>query len=155
MKVLIDMDKLIEELKALEEDKRGQYLLQSFRELAGYKEPRWATVVKTATKCPDNYTDAFEEFWKLYPSRGGSKTGKKPAFKAWWKMADGDEKLLLNLCKKALDWQIYQEQWTRDNGNYIPMASTYLNQERFLDEQLGPKPDGRQVLGPDGEWRTA
>lgn len=155
MKVRIDMDMLSEKLKATHREQRGEYLLEHFRLIAAGKPVEWAEPIKeTPKKCPDKYTPAFEEFWKLYPSRGGSRTGKRPAFKAWWKAAAGDEQLLLNLCKTALAWQTKQDSWIKDDGNFIPMASTYLNQERFLDEQLGPKPDGKRVLGPDGEWRN-
>ena len=39
---------------------------------------------------------------------------------------------------EALTRQRGSDQWTRDNGRYIPNPSTWLNQERWSDELKGP-----------------
>lgn len=74
----------------------------------------------------------FDEFWKLYPRR----TGKGAAEKVWSKIKAPSE--TFELIKNALSWQVMSEQWTRDNGQYIPHPATYLNQNRWLDEKMDP-----------------
>ena len=71
---------------------------------------------------------SFEEFWKAYPK----KVGKGNAIKSWGKIKAPKE--ILELIKNALAWQTKTEQWAKDNGQYIPMPSTYLNGQRWLDE---------------------
>ena len=41
----------------------------------------------------------------------------------------------------ALSRQKQTPQWTKDNGQYIPNASTWLNQRRWEDEVTGPAVD--------------
>lgn len=75
------------------------------------------------------YTEEFESFWKLYPR----KIGKGAAFKSWKKIKSPVD--TLKLIEKSLEWQKTSEQWTKDNGQYIPHPSTYLNQRRWEDEK--------------------
>jgi hypothetical protein len=35
---------------------------------------------------------------------------------------------------RALEWQTACPDWTRDSGQYIPHAATWLNQRRWEDE---------------------
>jgi len=72
-------------------------------------------------------TVGFEEFWKAYPRKEN-----KAATIALWasKKCSGDSvKLMIHLsgCKDS-------EQWAKDGGRFVPMASTYLRQQRYLDE---------------------
>ncbi|MFN7155221.1 MAG: hypothetical protein ACK4OE_16170 [Acidovorax sp.] len=47
-------------------------------------------------------------------------------------------------------------QWTKDDGQFIPHASTWLNQERYLDEVRPDAPAGAAQHGPaSGDWWTA
>ena len=68
----------------------------------------------------------FDMFWIAYPK----KVGKEAARKAWAK-ANPDLATVLN----ALEWQKVSPQWFKNNGQYIPNPSTWLNQHRFLDEK--------------------
>lgn len=77
----------------------------------------------------DGYSQEFLEFWKLYPR----KTGKGGAYKAWKKIKE--PKTTLTKIQIALIWQKKLDQWIRDNGQYIPHPSTYLNQRRWEDEK--------------------
>jgi hypothetical protein len=78
-------------------------------------------------------TDSFfSSFWSLYPK----KTGKGAAEKSWAKIPSPAE--TLTKITTALAWQVKTEQWTKDNGQFIPMPATYLNQRRWEDEQGGP-----------------
>lgn len=67
----------------------------------------------------------FDIFWRAYPK----KTGKDDARRAWSK-----RKPRLADVLQALEWQIPSEQWTKQNGQFIPNPATYLNQGRWQDE---------------------
>ncbi len=75
-----------------------------------------------------SYSDDFLSFWGEYPR----KVGKSKAWAAWKKIKAPASTLKLIL--KALEWQSKSEQWTKDNGQYIPHPTTYLNQGRWMDE---------------------
>ena len=77
---------------------------------------------------PKGSDDAFEEFWKAYPR----KHAQQAALKAWGKLKLTPE--LLETIFSALGVQKSSDQWRRDNGQYIPLPSTWLNQSRWQDE---------------------
>ena len=68
----------------------------------------------------------FDIFWQEYPK----KVGKEAARKSWYKIRPNLQDVL-----KTLAWQKTSKQWFEKGGQFIPNASTYLNQHRFLDEQ--------------------
>lgn len=72
--------------------------------------------------------EAFEVFWKLYPN----KKSKKDARKAWEKLKPSAE--LRHTLMTALGNHRISRDWTKDDGQYVPMASTWLNGERWTDE---------------------
>lgn len=75
----------------------------------------------------DELRESFERFWKLYPS----KKGRKDALKAWHKLKpDAD---LQAAMIAALANHCASREWTKDNGQFIPHASTWLNGERWHD----------------------
>lgn len=67
----------------------------------------------------------FDTFWACYPK----KVGKEAAKKAFRKVTTPLETLI-----NALETQKRSKQWARDNGQYIPNPSTWLNQGRWEDE---------------------
>lgn len=67
----------------------------------------------------------FETFWRAYPR----KQGKKPARRAFQK-ADAPIDVLL----AAIERQKCSDQWQRENGRFIPLAATWLNQARWEDD---------------------
>lgn len=73
-------------------------------------------------------SDSFAEFWQAYPR----KTAKTMAMKAWKKLKP-DAAVLAKMLE-ALQAQKTSPQWTKDGGQYIPHASTWLNQCRWEDE---------------------
>jgi hypothetical protein len=75
-----------------------------------------------------NYDDypEFLEFWSLYPN----KDSKYKALESWVENKPPIQKIL-----NALAWQKESKKWNDDEGAYIPMAVTYLNQKRWQDEQ--------------------
>jgi hypothetical protein len=69
----------------------------------------------------------FETFWASYPRR----VGRYKAEKCWQRMSERDKYLALEalaLWKQTAQWQ------AGAHGQFIPYASTYLNQKRWLDE---------------------
>lgn len=71
-------------------------------------------------------TDAeFETFWQAYPR----KQGRQPARNAWAKI----QGVLLQTLLDALEHQKKSAQWTKDGGAFVPMAATWLNQQRWTD----------------------
>ena len=68
---------------------------------------------------------AFEKFWSAYPR----KEGKQKARSAFEKVTVSLDVLLI-----ALDAQKKSSQWTKDNGQFIPHAATWLNGKRWEDQ---------------------
>jgi len=73
------------------------------------------------------YMDDFDMFWMTYPK----KVGKEAAKKAWLKVNPN-----LTVVLQALSWQKESPQWFKNNGQFIPNPSTWINQHRWEDEQL-------------------
>lgn len=74
----------------------------------------------------------FEEFWREYPK----KIGKGAAERAWKKIQP--DKKLIDEILSALRAVKQTDQWRRENGQYIPNPSTWLNQRRWEDEVPTP-----------------
>lgn len=68
---------------------------------------------------------AFDRFWQAYPR----KVGKQAALKAFRKV-----KVSVEILVEAVEKQKRSSQWKKDNGQYIPNPSTWLNQGRWEDE---------------------
>ena len=82
-------------------------------------------------KGADAITERFDTFWKAYPK----KTGKGAAEKAFSKIHPSEE--LLQKMLKAIEAQKRSDQWRRDNGQFIPLPTTWLNQKRWEDDAGG------------------
>lgn len=96
---------------------------------------------KTPPNTPQDVTQMnFQIFWKNYPR----KVGKGAAEKAWKKIKT--PKAVLTTILTSLEWQKQSENWTKDNGEYIPHPATYLNQRRWEDE-----PDGNKASSQDDD----
>ena len=84
---------------------------------------------------PDRGESGFDSFWQLYPR----KEGKQKAREAYIKRNVG-----LGVLLDALGRQAASEQWQRDNGRFVPLPATWLNQRRWEDEPAtashGPSP---------------
>lgn len=76
--------------------------------------------------------DGFDTFWQLYPR----KVGKVKAQQSWKKINPDDE-LTAKICRAVIQ-QKYSPQWTKDNGQFIPHPTTWLNQRRWEDEIESP-----------------
>lgn len=81
------------------------------------------------TKKRMTYDDpGFQAFWSAYPN----KKAKLAALKAFTKLKP--DTALLDEMLKAIATQKQWAQWQKDNGQYIPMPTTWLNQRRWEDE---------------------
>jgi hypothetical protein len=81
-------------------------------------------------KSPSGGLGGFDDFWTCYPRR----EGKQAAVKAWQKLRP-DETLRKRIVT-AVKAAARSRQWTKDDGQFIPLPATYLNGRRWEDELL-------------------
>jgi len=112
--------------------------------------------------------DGFDDFWLVYPR----KTGKGDARLAWARARrEGRLISILDMGKRAVvDGQITlvelnehlversakDRQWLKDDGEFIPNPSTFLNQSRWLDQwkPIRSKHAGVHIDDPTWEYET-
>ena len=70
----------------------------------------------------------FDTFWSAYPKKIG-----KAKCQRWFDTHKVDTKLLDTMLQ-AINTQKVTEQWTKDDGKFIPHPYTWLNQGRWDDE---------------------
>ena len=89
------------------------------------------------------YSPSFEKFWSAYPKH----EGKKKAFEAWKRVKVDTGRLAVIL--EAIDKQKKSEKWTTENGRFIPMPATWINQARWEDEVgvVAPAQVGNRFAG--------
>jgi len=75
----------------------------------------------------NGHADEFEIFWEAYPR----KVGKKKARVAWRSAKDKPD--VADIIK-VIDHAKKTEQWTKENGQFIPHPSTWLNEGRWSDD---------------------
>lgn len=75
-----------------------------------------------------SYTDTFLSFWSAYPR----KESKQTAFEAWKKMNGTCPDIAIIL--KKIESMKKTDDWTRENGRFIPHPATWINQRRWEDE---------------------
>ena len=75
----------------------------------------------------------FLAFWNAYPK----KVGKQSAEKAYKKISQSEEQL--NIILKAIEKQKRSIQWNKEDGQFIPNPTTWLNQGRWEDEIVTSK----------------
>lgn len=74
----------------------------------------------------------FDEFWKAYPR----KDNKKKAVVAFNSIPAKDiDTVIADVIARSKT-----EQWTKENGKYVPMATTYIHGKRWEDEISQIKP---------------
>lgn len=95
---------------------------------------------KPKTKKPVDLTK-FERFYEAYPK----KRAKGDAEKAFKSIGVTDE--LLQTMLDAIAVQKNSEQWSKNNGQYIPYPATWLRAKRWLDEGSEHIRKGGRVRG--------
>lgn len=74
--------------------------------------------------------EMFDMFWIVYPKKSNKK-GAKVSFKRIKNL-----KAEFPLIMEALDRFKKSKQWTKQNGEFIPLPTTWINQERWKDEHI-------------------
>jgi hypothetical protein len=74
----------------------------------------------------------FDEFWKLYPSH--RKGSKGQALTKWEVTCRSPHRPTMNRVRRALAKQKKSAQWLSENGKWIPLITTWINQKRWLDD---------------------
>ena len=114
---------------------------------AGGEAPPKEKPKRRKRSAPEPYRpDWFEAFWAKYPR----KDNKQVAFDAWCKLRpDRDTCLAMSA---GLERAKRSRQWTKDNGEFIPLASTWINQRRWADQgvDMSQLPAGTE--GGGGGW---
>ena len=72
--------------------------------------------------------ELFEQFWSAYPR----KQNKERARRAWKKLRP--DMALCQAMSDALERDKRSEQWRKNNGEFIPYPSSWLNGRRWEDE---------------------
>lgn len=87
--------------------------------------------------------ESFLVFWRAYPK----KVGKQDALKSFKKIKPSKE--LLDKMVAVIEEAKNTEQWTKNNGQYIPNPATWLNQGRWEDDistySRRTSAEGRQI----------
>lgn len=102
------------------------------------------TDTDTDTNSSLNSSSDFEQFWESYPK----KKGKKAAVKAWKQAKDRPS---LDVILQAIDKQKQSDDWLKENGQFIPHPTTWLNQGRWADEVQAKRPSLMQEFLARGE----
>ena len=100
-------------------------LLTEIRDAVKGQAPVQAPVQKPVPAVPAN---SFDQFWAAYPR----KIGKGAAELAWKKLKP--DQALVQQILSSVAAQKSCEQWKKDQGQYIPHPSTWLNGKRWLDQ---------------------
>jgi hypothetical protein len=103
--------------------------------------PKGAKRARLPKKQPDWKPERFAKLWAYYP-RGEA---KQKAIQAWDRLQPSDE--LIDAMARALERQMRSPEW--QEGRYIPYLSTWLNQERWSDEERQPRPGAGGQAPPD------
>lgn len=160
MTYALNAQELYDMINCLPAEQRGTYITAAAANiLYGVALPSWISELpkpKSAKmiKLQGGYSEPFEFFWAEYPR----KENKAAAYKAWQQQVKAvatmriTEQQLQTSCLAALLWQRQLPDWTKNDGQYIPHAATYLNNQRWQDmpPQTVTKP---RVLTMDGTWR--
>lgn len=85
----------------------------------------------------------FEEFWKAYPNR--RKYNKRGCRQKYGRI-ENIEAVHAEIMA-ALEIQIRSNDWTKDNGEFIPSPLVYLNQERWKHVDTRSE---KQVIADEG-----
>lgn len=89
-----------------------------------YRDYLYINNITTPYNPPMNQKLGFERFWTAYPN----KKGKQPALKKW-NSGKYDPDIILPVLEK----QKKLRDWVKQDGHFVPLAKTYLNQKRYED----------------------
>lgn len=87
---------------------------------------------------------AFNQFWSIYPK----KVNKKGCLKAFIKIKNLQTELPIIL--EAVERFKNSKGWQKDKGQFIPHPTTFINQERWKDEQEETRDEKLQTIDMTG-----
>jgi hypothetical protein len=90
----------------------------------GLTSPTGTVQVKVKVRKEGVQREGFDQFWSAYPR----KDAKADAVKAWGKV-DVDVAVLIT----AIERQKTSFEWTKQNGQFIPLPASWLNGKRWED----------------------
>ena len=85
---------------------------------------------KKPPKPPGVCVTSFNLFWSAYPK----KRKKADARKAWEKLKPWQTGDQVNMILRAIEKQKRSKQWTKEDGDFIPLPASWLRGECWLDE---------------------
>jgi len=92
---------------------------------------------KKAGKVPDDkpkYSADFETFWAKFPR----KDGKKKASEVWERLKKNVALPDIERLMNSLGKQCSSKQWAKDDGQFVPLPTTWLNGQKWDDEGYVP-----------------
>lgn len=87
------------------------------------------------------YTVDFEDFWSKYPRH----EGKRSAFSVWEKIKPS-EKILSKILEQVVA-QSHSKAWRKDDGQYVPAASKWLEEARWEDDVVNDSQPRSYMIG--------
>jgi predicted phage replisome organizer len=87
-------------------------------------------IEKDNIKPLSNWEKLFDKFWLDYPKKVNKGNAKK-----WFKQNKPDELLVNIMIEKVLEY-IEKDVWNKENYQYIPYASSWLNAEGWTNEVI-------------------
>ena len=112
------------------------------QEIQSGKEPEpcgslFSDDLETSRQEPE--VDHFEEFWKAYPT-GPRKTDKPKARKAFYAITQGKHKDIGKTDARAIVEAVGRYAASNPDPQYLPMPTTWLNGERWLQWPASAEP---------------
>jgi hypothetical protein len=148
-KLFIDMGLILENYEIVKWSERQYRSDSSTERVHKFRSKKSETLQKR--KCNGNvtapsvsvskYVSLFDSFWKEYPK----KVNKGQAEKTWNKIKP--DKGLVGKMIAALSWQKNRTSWVKDDGEFIPHASTWLNARGWEDERKESNPHHKSFGG--------
>lgn len=122
----------------------------------GSKSKQKKQMQAKGSNCDDSDSDndsdiiygQFEKFYKNYPRKVKKKEVEK------WFLKNKPSSELFSSIMHSLEQFRGSKDWLKDNGQYIPYPSTWLNQERWKDEieEVDKKESENVMYLPDGSY---
>ena len=147
-------------ITTINRDKEKYEKISKVRAEAGYKGGSKSKQKKQmqakGSNCDDSDSDSdsdiiygrFEKFYKNYPRKVKKKEVEK------WFLKNKPSSELFSSIMHSLEQFRGCKDWLKDNGQYIPYPSTWLNQERWKDEikEVDKEESENITYLPDGSY---
>lgn len=108
---------------------------------SGCKQEQAKATTETETETDTRSAIRFPEFWEIYPNKI-----QKPQCLAKWKSKKYDS--IADMILSHVAAAVRSDQWTKNNGQFVPNPMTYLNQERWT-QAVGSAPKRSDKLALD------